>query len=60
MMRRPMWHIEILPGARKELLALRNSVQNRLRAAIRSLAADPAPADSIAMKGKGVGLNIRH
>jgi mRNA interferase RelE/StbE len=31
-------------------------VQSRLRSAIRSLAADPAPADSIPMQGKATGL----
>jgi mRNA interferase RelE/StbE len=50
------WNLEILPSARKALLAMRRPIQNRIRAAIRSLSADPTPADSIAMKGKGAGL----
>ncbi len=56
MIQRATWRVEILPAARKELLELREPVQNRLRSAIRSLSADPEPADSIRMKGKGVGL----
>ena len=57
MIRRGTWHIDILPVARRELLALRNPIQNRIRAAIRSLADDPVPPDSIPMRGKGAGLH---
>jgi len=57
MTRRGTWHIEMLPTARKELLALRSPIQSRIRAAIRSLADDPTPPDSIAMRGKGIGLH---
>lgn len=56
MSRRGCWQVEILPVARNELLALRNPVRDRIRAAIRALADDPMPADSIAMRGKGAGL----
>jgi len=56
-MTRPgLWSLEILPIARRQLLALRNPIQTRIRGAIRSLANDPTPADSIAMRGKGTGL----
>lgn len=51
------WSVEVLPSARRELSALRAPIQNRVRAAIRSLSDDPTPADSIAMRGKGVGLH---
>ena len=47
----------MLPSARRELLALRRSIQNHVRDAIRSLADDPFPGDSIAMRGKGAGLH---
>jgi mRNA interferase RelE/StbE len=57
MSRRGKWHVELLPSARRELLALRNPIQDRVRAAIRSLADDPTPPDSIAMKDKGIGLH---
>lgn len=50
------WRVELLPAARRELLALRNPSQERIRTAIRSLADDPTPTDSIPMRGKGVGL----
>ncbi len=50
------WQVEILPAARREILALRVPIQNRIRAAIRSLADDPIPADSIPMRDKGTGL----
>jgi mRNA interferase RelE/StbE len=56
MTRRGTWHIDILPTARKELLALRGPVQDRIRGAIKTLADDPQPSDSIAMRGKGIGL----
>lgn len=56
MTRRGPWHIDVLPAARRELLALRNPVQTQVRDAIRSLADDPTPQDSIAMRGKGIGL----
>ena len=51
------WRVEMLPAARRELMALRNPIQNRVRAAIGALADDPTPADSIPMRGKGVGLH---
>jgi len=57
MIRRGQWAIEILPSARKELMALRRPIQDQIRAAIRALGSDPQPADSIAMKGKGTGLH---
>ena len=57
MSRRGYWQVEILPVARNELLSLRNPVRDRIRAAIRALADDPMPADSIAMRGKGTGLH---
>lgn len=57
MSRRGNWEVEILPVARSELLSLRNPVRDRIRAAIRALADDPMPADSIAMRGKGTGLH---
>ena len=50
------WNVELLPTARRELLALRDPTQARIRAAIRALADDPEPADSIPMRGKGTGL----
>ena len=56
MIRRALWYVEILPTARRELLALRHPIQNRIRMAIRLLADDPTPPDSIPMKGKGTGL----
>ena len=57
MTRRGEWQIEMLPAARSELRALRNPIQSRIRAAIRSLSDDQLPADSIAMRGKGIGLH---
>jgi len=54
MSRQDRWRIEFLPSARRELLALGRSVQDHLRDAIRSLADDPFPADSIEMRGKGL------
>jgi mRNA interferase RelE/StbE len=51
------WQIELLPSARRELLSLRTPIQSRLRAAIRALAEDPLPAESIPMRGKGIGLH---
>ena len=53
---RRTWKVDLLPSARRELLALRNPTQDRIRTAIRSLADDPAPPDSIPMRGKGTGL----
>ena len=55
--RRGRWRVEMLPSARRELLVLRNPIQDRVRAAIRALADDPTPPDSIAMRGKGAGLH---
>jgi mRNA interferase RelE/StbE len=57
MSRQGTWEIEFLPSARKQLLALRDPVQDHVRAAITALADDPTPADSIAMEGKGTGLH---
>ena len=57
MTQRGLWRVEILPAARRELLALRNPIQGRMRSAIRKLADDPLPADSIAMRGRGTGLH---
>ena len=57
MSRRGKWAVELLPSARRELLALRAPIQTRLRNAIRTLADDPLPSDSIPMRGKGVGLH---
>jgi len=57
MTRRGQWRIELLPAARRELLALRNPIRARVRDAIRGLAHDPFPQDSIAMRDKGVGLH---
>jgi mRNA interferase RelE/StbE len=56
MRERDRWSVEILPEARRELLALRGAIQNRIRNVIRSLGSDPAPPDSIPMRGKGTGL----
>jgi mRNA interferase RelE/StbE len=56
MTRGGQFHVEILPAARRELLALRSAIQDRMRSAIKDLADDPVPADSIAMRGKGTGL----
>jgi mRNA interferase RelE/StbE len=57
MTRHGAWCVEILPAARKELLALRPAAQDRIRKAIRALAEEPVPADSIPMRGKGTGLH---
>ena len=57
MKRRRRWRLEILPAARRELLELRRPIQDRIRAAIRSLASDPTPDDSVPMRGKGTGLH---
>ena len=57
MMRQGRWRIEMLPSARQELLALRRPILDQVRSAIRSLADDPHPADSIPMRGKGAGLH---
>jgi len=43
------WTVDITPVARRELLALRGAIQDRLRAAIRALGDDPIPPDSIVM-----------
>ena len=56
-MRHGSWHVNILPSARLELLALRNPIQNRIRTAIQALGDDPTPADSIPMRDKGIGLH---
>jgi mRNA interferase RelE/StbE len=57
MSRRHQWTIEILPVARRKLLALRGPIQEQIRNAIRLLAGDPTPSDSIAMRGKGTNLH---
>ena len=57
MSERGRWQIEFLPVARRELLALRTPIQTRLRTAIKMLADDPLPADSIPMRAKGTGLH---
>jgi mRNA-degrading endonuclease RelE of RelBE toxin-antitoxin system len=56
-MRQGRWGVELLPGASRELQALRPRIQKRLRVALRSLAEDPMPADSIPMRGKDTGLS---
>ena len=55
MIRPGSWRVEFLPVARRELLALRGATLDRIRAAIRALADDPTPPDSIPMRGKGEG-----
>ena len=50
------WRITFLPSARRDLLEIRGAIQERVRAAIRALAQDPAPPDSIEMRGKGTGF----
>jgi mRNA interferase RelE/StbE len=50
------WRIHFVPVARRELLALRNPIRQRIRNAINDLADDPYPADSIPMSGKGSGI----
>ena len=50
------WVVDVTPVARRELRLLRGAVQDRLRSAIRALANDPTPPDSIPMRGKGVGF----
>ena len=57
MIRPARWRVDYLPAARKQLSRLRQPVFNQIRAAIRSLADDPFPADSIEMRGKGQGLH---
>ena len=57
MIRPGRWRVEILPSARRELQSLRPPIQNRVCAAVRALADDPNPPDSIAMRGKGTGLH---
>jgi len=46
-----------LPSAARGLTELRGAVQARIRTAIRSLAHDPEPADSIPMRGRAEGLH---
>ncbi|MGA2496784.1 MAG: type II toxin-antitoxin system RelE/ParE family toxin [Tepidisphaeraceae bacterium] len=53
----PDYRVMILPAARRQLLAIRPPAQDRIRQAIRQLAADPTPADSIPMTGKATGLH---
>ena len=49
--------IEMLPAAKRELLSLRDPIRERIQVAIRALADDPHPDDSIAMRGRGTGLH---
>jgi mRNA interferase RelE/StbE len=56
-MNRGAWKVEFLPSARRELLALVEPDREHVRDAIRSLADDPTPPDSIPMRGKGTGLH---
>jgi len=50
------YQIIVLPQAQRQLLQIRRPIQNQIRSAIRSLASDPTPPDSIPMTGKGQGL----
>ena len=50
------WRVEFLPRARRDLLDLRDAILDRVRAAVRTLADDPTPPDSIEMRGKGTGF----
>ena len=56
-MSRGRFKLLILPSAARTLLANRAPVQDSIRAAIRLLAEDPTPADSIPMLGKAEGLH---
>jgi len=56
-MSRGRFNLLILPSAAPTLLGIRGPVQDRIRVAIRSLADDPTPADSISMEGKAHGLH---
>ena len=56
-MSRGRFKLLILPSAARTLMGIRGPVQERIRAAIRSLADDPTPADSIPMEGKAGGLH---
>jgi len=57
MTRRGQFKILIAPAAVKSLASLRGPVQDHVRGAIRGLANDPTPPESIAMRGKGAGLH---
>lgn len=54
---RGQFKILIAPSAVRYLAALRDDVQDHIRDAIRRLADDPTPTDSIEMTGKGEGLH---
>jgi mRNA interferase RelE/StbE len=49
--------VSILPSARRQLLRLRGAALDQVRRAIRQLADDPTPGDSLAMVGKARGLH---
>ena len=49
--------ILMLPSAKRQLLQVREPARNQIRGAIRDLADDPTPPDSLAMVGKAVGLH---
>ena len=51
------WDIEISQAVAREIRGLRKPIQERIRSAIRTLADDPTPADSLAMRGKGIGFH---
>lgn len=55
-MSRRTFKLFILPAAARALANIRGAAQDNLRRAIRELADDPTPADSIPMHGKGRGL----
>lgn len=56
-MSRGRFKILILPSAARALRAIRDAAQDRIRAAIRQLADDPTPVDSVPMHGKATGLH---
>jgi mRNA-degrading endonuclease RelE of RelBE toxin-antitoxin system len=58
-MARGAYRVEILPAALKALAAIPDPWQDRLRVAIRELAHDPEPADSIPMTGRAEGMRRR-
>ncbi len=55
--RRGRFKILITRSAVRHLASLRDEVQDHLREAIRHLADDPTPPESLAMTGKGSGLH---
>lgn len=46
----------LLPTARRTLTELRDPIREQIFSALRELSEDPVPAESIAMRGKGLGL----